>query len=363
MSVPFLDLGTEFASVEAEWLAAVREAGQRGQFILGANVTAFEQEVAAYLGVEHAVSVASGTDALVLSLRALGVGAGDEVITTPFTFFATAEAIALVGATPVFADIDANTFTLDPDSVAARITPRTRALIPVHLFGCPAAMGALLQLAAAHDLVIVEDAAQAFGAADKDSRVGSIGQTGCFSFYPTKVLGAYGDGGLVSTRDAALDAHLRKLRNHGATAPFVHDEVGTNSRLDEVQAALLRIKLRSIDAAIAQRQAVARRYTERLATLPLVTPLAPAGARHVFNLYTVRVANRDAVRARLDERGIASAVCYPRPLHLQDVHAGLGYSAGDLPVAEQAAGEVLSLPVFPGMSESQVDEVCAALQR
>jgi dTDP-4-amino-4,6-dideoxygalactose transaminase len=356
--VPFLDLGAEFKELEAEWLDAIRASGQSGSFVLGPNVTAFEQDVARYIGCGHAVAVANGTDALVLSLRALGIGPGDEVITTPFTFFATAEAITLVGATPVFADIDPDSYALDPASVRARVTKKTRALIPVHLYGHPADMDAMQALAKEHGLAIVEDCAQAFGASIGGKRVGSIGDTGSFSFYPTKVLGCYGDGGLITTNSEETAQHLRRLRNHGAVQPFMHTEIGYNSRLDEIQAALLRIKLRKIDDAIEGRRAVADAYDQGLEGLPVTLPKRPARGAHVFNLYTIRSSKRDALRQALTAANAASSVCYPMPLHLQEVYRGLGYRAGSLPVAEKAAGEVLSLPIYPGMPVAYSARVC-----
>jgi dTDP-4-amino-4,6-dideoxygalactose transaminase len=364
VKVPFLDLGAEFAELAPRWHAALADIGARGAFILGSNVQAFEQEAAAYVGAAHATGVANGTDALVLALRALGIGPGDEVITTPFTFFASAEAISTVGATPVFADIDPDSFNLDPASVAARITPRTRGLMPVHIFGHPCDMDALGTLACDHQLVVVEDLAQAFGAEWGGRRVGSFGHAAGTSFYPTKVLGGYGDGGMLFCREAEVDAEVRHLRNHGASAPFVHDVIGCNSRLDEVQAALLRMKLERLEAAVSARRAVAAAYGERLAGLDgVVTPPDPAGGRHAYNLYTVRIpgGRRDAVRAHLGEHGVPTSQCYPEGLHLQAVYADLGYRAGDLPVVEQACTETLSLPVFPGMSEAQIDRVCAVL--
>jgi dTDP-4-amino-4,6-dideoxygalactose transaminase len=362
--VPYLDLATEFAGLLPEWQAQLADIGARGAFILGANVQAFEQEAAAYLGAAHAVGVANGTDALVLALRALGIGPGDEVITTPFTFFASAEAISTVGATPVFADIEHASFNLDPASVAARITPRTRGLMPVHIFGHPCDMTALGALARAHDLALIEDLAQAFGAQWNGHHVGSLGDAAGTSFYPTKVLGGYGDGGMLFCRDAGVDARVRHLRNHGASAPFIHDVVGCNSRLDEVQAALLRLKLRRIEEAVAGRRAVAVAYAERLAGVDgLQLPPDPEGGRHVYNLYTVRIpgGRRDAVRAHLGEHGVPTSQCYPQGLHLQAVYADLGYRAGDLPVVDQACGETLSLPIFPGMDTAQIERVCAVL--
>ncbi len=363
-SIPFLDLGTEFAELAPRWQEALAEIGARGAFILGPNVQAFEQEAADYVGAAHAIGVANGTDALVLALRALGIGPGDEVITTPFTFFASAESISTVGATPVFADIDPDSFNLDPASVAARITPRTRGLMPVHIFGHPCDMDALGALATEHDLVVVEDLAQAFGAEWGGRRVGSLGHGAGTSFYPTKVLGGYGDGGMLFCRAAEVDAKVRHLRNHGATAPFLHDVIGCNSRLDEVQAALLRLKLARLEEAVAGRRAVAAAYRERLAGLDgVTTPPDPAGGRHAYNLFTVRIpgGRRDAVRAHLGEHGVPTSQCYPEGLHLQAVYAGLGYRPGDLPVVEQACTETLSLPIFPGMSEAQIDRVCEVL--
>lgn len=359
--VPFLNLTNEFATLEKDWLQDISETGNRGSFILGPNVQAFEKEFAEAVGVKHAVSVANGTDALILSLRALGIGPGDEVITTPFTFFASAEAINIVGATPVFADIEKDSFCLDPDSVEQYLTERTRAIIPVHIFGHAARMDRYLQIAGKHDLKIVEDCAQAYGAKFNGKMVGSMGDTGSFSFYPTKVLGGYGDGGMITTNSSEVDEHLRRLRNHGAVSPFIHTEIGYNSRLDEIQAAVLRRKLRTIDRSLEGRRKVAAAYNERLGDSGIVLPPVVATEQHAFNLYTIRIADRDAVRQRLTERQIASALCYPQGLHLQQVYASLNYQAGSLPVTEHACTEVMSLPIYPGMPESDVDLVCKAL--
>ena len=357
-TVPFLDLTHEFKELQAEWFEAIRACGGSGAFILGRNVTAFEQELAAYVGVEHAVAVANGTDALVLSLRALNIGPGDEVITTPFTFFATAEAVSLVGAVPVFADILPDSFNIDPAAIEACITAKTRAIIPVHLYGHPARMDEILPIARRHNLAIIEDCAQAFGATVLDRRVGSMGDIGCFSFYPTKVLGCYGDGGMIAAASAEIAERLRRLRNHGATEPFIHNDIGYNSRLDEIQAALLRIKLRHIDRAIQARRAVAASYGLRLQESAVTPPnVSEPNAGHVFNLYTVRTNRRDHLRQRLSEHKVGSSVCYPVPLHLQEVYRHLGYKPGDLPVAERAAGEVLSLPIYPGMDGAYIEQV------
>jgi len=360
--VPMLDLSTQFAELEAEWMAAIRETGSRGSFILGPNVAAFEEEAARYLGAAHAIGVANGTDALLLCLRALGIGPGDEVVTTPFTFFATAEVITLAGATPVFVDIDPSSFNMDPQQAAARIGPRTRALLPVHIFGHPVDMAALQELAERHDLKLIEDCAQAFGAEHDGRRVGAIGDCAGFSFYPTKVLGGYGDGGMVTTGDAGLAQRIRQLRNHGATAPFMHDSIGYNSRLDEIQAALLRIKLRGMETILRERERVAAGYDQGLAGLDLVTPSRPGNGRHAFNLYTLRSPRRDRIRDALVAAGIGHSQCYPLPLHLQEVYKDLGYRPGDLPVAERLAGETLSLPIFPEMTDTQVARVCEVVR-
>lgn len=359
--VPYLDLKTEFAALREEWLNAIAAIGEKAAFILGEHSRAFQDEAAAYVGSRHAVGVANGTDALVLSLRALDIGPGDEVITTPFTFFATAEAVSLVGATPVFADIDEHSFDLDPASVAAKVTPRTRAILPVHIFGHPADMTALQQIADAHGLKIIEDAAQAWGAKWGDQVVGSLGVTGCFSFYPAKVLGCYGDGGLVTTSDDAVHERILRLRNHGATGPFMHIEPGYNSRLDEVQAAVLRLKLAHIEGAIDARRQVADWYNARLAGSDAIAPSRPASGRHAFNLYTIRHPRRDALRQALTDAKIGTNQCYPLGLHLQEVYRHLGYRPGDLPVTDRLCGETLSLPIFPGMTQAQVDRVCEVI--
>lgn len=360
--VPYLELTAEFAELRDEWFAAIDAAGSKAAFILGEAVTAFEQQAAEYIGSKYALGVANGTDALVLSLRALGVGPGDEVITSPFSFFATAESISLVGATPVFADVDVESFNLDPPSVAAKITEKTKAILPVHIFGHPADMQALLKIASQHDIVVVEDAAQAFGARSGDAVVGSLGATGCFSFYPAKTLGCYGDGGLISTSEESVYEHLQRLRNHGATAPFTHTEIGYNSRLDAIQASLLSIKLKKFEADMALRQQVAAWYDARLSDSDAITPARPKTGRHAFNLYTIRHPRRDVLRDALTAAKIGTNQCYPLGLHLQQVYSHLGYKTGDLPVVDQLCGETLSLPIFPGMAESQVEQVCTMVK-
>lgn len=354
--VPFLDLQPEFEELETEWLDAIRRIGRSGAFILGPEVQAFEREFAAYVDAPYAVSVANGTDALILALEALGIGPGDEVITTPYSFFATAEVISRLGATPVFVDIDPDTFNLDVAGVESRITGRTRAVLPVHLFGGPLDMTALSDVCGRHGIVVVEDCAQACGATHGGRPVGGLGGFGCFSFYPTKILGCYGDGGIITLRDEAHLDKIKRLRNHGASAAFRHDAIGYNSRLDEIQAALLRIKLRRLGESIERRRRVAAWYRQGFAGSDVVTPASPHG-EHVYNLYTIRTRDRDRVKERLQSAGIGFNVCYPVPLHLQKVYEPLGYEPGDLPRADQAARECISLPIYPYMSEAQVERV------
>ena len=358
--VPFLDLAPQFERLADEWIGSIKSTGASGQFILGPNVAEFEREFAEFVGTEHAVALGNGTDALVLSLRALGVGPGDEVITTPYTFFASAEAIDHVGATPVFVDIRLHDFNLDPGAVDSAISPRTRAVLPVHIFGAPVDLAAIRAACGERSIEIIEDCAQACGATLGSDRVGSLGRTGTFSFYPTKVLGCFGDGGMVTTDSSAVAESLRKLRNHGATAPFVHDEIGYNSRLDEIQAALLRIKLREIEHSIEGRRRVAAHYEQVFADTEVITPGHVDG--HVFNSYTVRVPNRDRVKEHLAKARIGHSLFYPKPLHLQEVYARLGYSPGQLPQSERASRECISLPIFPDMRPEQVEIVGEVLK-
>ncbi|MBV8172595.1 MAG: DegT/DnrJ/EryC1/StrS family aminotransferase [Candidatus Eremiobacteraeota bacterium] len=361
--IPIVDVTAQYLTLQHELDAAMRQVLAGGQFILGPNVTAFENEVASYLDVPYAVGLNSGTDALVLALRALDIGPGDEVITTPFSFAATSEAIASNGARAVFADIDPATFNLDPAAVAAAVTPKTQAIIVVHLFGQPARMEEIGAIASRHGLAVVEDCAQAFGATAGPQFVGTIGDIGCFSFFPSKNLGAYGDGGMITTRSEAIARRVRALRAHGAARKYYHDELGMNSRLDELQAALLRIKLPHVQRWNEMRAAVAKRYREGLKgrgdiALPVETP----GTRHVYHQFTVRVPERDHVRERLLESFVQTMVYYPLPLHLQPVHRELGYSAGDFPEAEAAARGVLSLPMFPELSAGDQDTVIDRLR-
>ncbi|MBP2019852.1 dTDP-4-amino-4,6-dideoxygalactose transaminase [Symbiobacterium terraclitae] len=361
--VPLLDLASEVEFLWEPLQGAIQEVLRSGQFILGPEVDALEREVAAYLGVRHAVALNSGTDALVIALRALGVGPGDEVITTPFTFFATAEAISHVGASPVFVDIEPDTFALDPDLAEAAVTPRTRAIIPVHLFGHAADMDRLGDLARAHDLHVVEDVAQAFGGRFHGRMLGTLGDFGAFSFFPSKNLGAYGDGGLLATDDAALAEAARMLRAHGSRRKYYNEVVGYNSRLDALQAAILRVKLPHLDEWNRRRCEAAAYYREILADLPgVVLPAVRPGVDHVYHQYTIRIPNgrRDAVQQALAGRGIGTMVYYPVPLHQLPVYRHMNLS---LPAAEAAAREVLSLPMGPFLRREQQDEVAAALRQ
>lgn len=355
--IPMVDLKTQYLALREEIDRGILQALESTQFILGPNVRAFEEEAAAYLGTAHAVGVASGTDALHLALVAAGIGPGDEVITSPFTFIATAEAILYVGAKPVFVDIDPQTFNLDPELVAAAITPRTRAILPVHLFGQPADMEALNALAERQGLLVIEDCAQSFGATRGGRQTGTLSTAGCFSFFPSKNLGCYGDGGLIATSSAEVAEHLRVLRNHGSWQRYHHSELGFNSRLDEIQAVVLRTKLKHIDEFNAGRRRVAQRYTAGLQALDGVTPpYETAGGVHVYHQYTLLSPRRDEIMAALQKAEIACAVYYPIPLHRQEVFAedcqGLS-----LPVSEQVAAQCLSLPVFPELADDAVDRI------
>ncbi len=367
MKVPLIDLAVQHQPIRQELFAAIERVYDAQAYILGPSVEAFEADLCRYLGVGHAVGVASGTDALYLALAAVGVGPGDEVITTPFTFFATATAIMRTGATPVFVDIEPQTFNLDPRFVEPWLAPRTRAILPVHLFGQCTEMEPLLALASREGLHIVEDAAQAIGAERHGKRAGTFGQAGCLSFFPTKNLGGWGDGGAVVTADASLAARLRRLRVHGSEARYEHQELGLNSRLDAVQAAVLSVKLKSVEAWGGIRHENAYRYAKlftEAGLLDTVTlPVIQTVNRHVFNQFTIRVPRRDGLKAFLADRGVGTEVYYPIPLHLQPALRGLGYRPGAFPQAERASREVLALPIYPGLTSAQqayvVDQIRA----
>jgi dTDP-4-amino-4,6-dideoxygalactose transaminase len=363
MNVPFLNLQAQYASLKRELLPAVERTLADGHYILGPNVAAFEQELASFTGAKFGVGVNSGSDALTLALRALGIGPGDEVITTPFTYIAPAESIHQVGARIVFADIDPRTFNLDPTAVSDKITPRTKAIIPVHLFGQAALLKDFMALAESRGIEIVEDCAQAIGATHDGKRVGGTGRAGCFSFYPTKNLGADGDGGMVVTDDEAFAKKLRMLRVHGIERRYHHDLHGYNTRLDELQAAILRVKLPHLKQWNERRTEVAARYDEGLRGLPLGLPVTARGNTHVFHVYTVLTSSRDALQQFLADRGVPTIIYYPQPLHLQKVYADLGYRAGDFPVAEGVCGKILPLPMYPELTDEQVDYVISTIRQ
>ncbi len=361
MAVPFLDVIAQYRALQAEIEKALLDVARSGRYILGERGAALEKSLAAYSGVPYAVGCASGTDALILALRAAGVGPGHEVITTAYSFFATASCISLVGATPVFVDIDPRTYNIDAAQVERRITVRTKAIIPVHLYGQPAEMDPLLALSREWGVTIIEDACQAIGAEYKGRRVCSIGQIGCVSFYPTKNLSGMGDGGMAFTSDPALFEKLRVLREHGARPRYVHKVIGYNSRLDELQAAVLLVKARRLEEWTARRRAHAGLYRERFEGGPVIPPFESPYVRHVYNQFVVRVKNRARLMERLKAEGIGCAVYYPVPLHLQECFAGLGYKRGDLPVSELAAEETLALPIYPDLRPEQVVEVAKAV--
>jgi dTDP-4-amino-4,6-dideoxygalactose transaminase len=364
-SIPAFDLTQQYKLIGQEVGAKTLEVLASGHYINGSTVEQFEQQFARYVGSTDCVGCNSGTDALYLALRALDIGEGDEVITTPFTFISTAGMISAVGATPVFVDVDPQTYNLDLTQIEAAITPRTKAIIPVHLFGQPVDMARLMIIAQARHLWVIEDAAQAAGASWAGAKVGSLGHIGCFSFYPTKNLGACGDAGAITTSDGALAERIRMLRNHGQQQRYSSEALGVNSRLDALQAAVLSIKLGYLEGWNEQRRAIADRYSDFLSHLPgIIAPQALQGSQHVWHQYTIRVTDgkRDSVRQKLQDQGIGSMVYYPIPLHLQPVYQNLGYQAGQLPVTEQLAQEVLSLPMFPELMESQQEQILYALK-
>jgi len=360
-----LDLTRQYVLLKGEIMAEVAKVFDAQRFILGEQGSALERELAAALSSPHAVGVSSGTDALLVALMALGIESGDEVVVPAFSFFATAGVVSRLHATPVFADVDPETLTLSPESFAASITGRTRAVIPVHLYGQSADMDPILEIAGSRGIHVVEDACQSIGATYRGRMTGTMGDAGAFSFFPTKNLGAAGDAGLVTTGDAELAARLRRLRVHGMEPKYFHSEIGGNFRLDEIQAAVLRVKLRRLPAWNRRRAEIAGEY-RRLLSAPVAAgkirlPVVGEGRDHIYHQYVVRVADRDAVRTRLAERGIGAEVYYPVPLHLQECFAPLGGERGDLPVSEAAAAEVLALPIWPEMTEGEIGAVASAL--
>jgi dTDP-4-amino-4,6-dideoxygalactose transaminase len=357
-TVPQLDLAAQYAAIGAEICAAIERVLASQQFVLGREGAALEEEIAQLCGVSQGIGLASGTDALILALRACGVQPGDEVLLPPFTFVATGSAVSALGARPVFADIRPDTYNLDPSELARRVTPRTRAIVVVHLYGLAADMDPILAFAKTRNLPAIEDNAQAIGASYKGRRTGSLGDAACVSFYPTKNLGACGDAGMVVTNSPELAARIRTLRNHGQSEKYRSNEPGWNSRLDEIQAAILRVKLRHLSDWQRARQSHAAEYNRLLSQIPgVMPPHAPEGYEHVYHQYTIRIEQRDALQKFLSERRIGSTIYYPYPLHLQPLYASLGHKLGDFPHSERAAQEVLSLPMYPELRNEQIARV------
>lgn len=361
VKVPLLDLQAQFQQIRSDVLSAIEEVCHEQRFILGQRVEAFESAIAGYLGCRYAVGVASGSDALLLSLLAAGIKPGDEVITVPFTFFSTAGGISRLHAVPVFVDVRADTFTIDPEQIERKITPRTKAIIPVHLFGQCADMERILELADRRGIKVIEDACQSIGASRRGRNAGTFGYSGCFSFFPSKNLGGVGDGGLIATNDGDLRELLLALRVHGSRSDYHHDHIGLNSRLDALEAAVLRVKLPHLDGWNAKRARNAANYDRLLTEAGLLDhvtlPATDPDNVHVFNQYTLRAQNRDELMAYLKEHEIGHKVYYPVPLHLQECYQPLGYAKGDLPVSEQLAQEVVSLPVYPELTDAQMESV------
>ena len=359
--IPIVDLKAQYQSIKGEVDAAVAKVLESGRYILGEEVDSFEREFARFCGSSQAVAVNSGTSALHLSLLAAGIGPGDEVVTVSFTFIATAAAIRYTGAVPVFVDIEPKSFTMDVTKLEEVITPKTKAILPVHLYGQAADMDPILEIARQHGLTVIEDAAQAHGAEYKGRRVGGLGDLGCFSFYPSKNLGAYGEGGIVVTGNTKYVDVLRMLRDWGQGQKYVHELKGFNCRMDGIQGAILGVKLRHLEEWTESRRTHARRYDELLADTPVTVPVEMPSNRHVYHVYAIRTPNRDALHEALSAKKIQTGIHYPIPIHMQPAHADLGYTRGDFPVSEQAAHEVLSLPLFPEMPESAPGKVTEAL--
>jgi dTDP-4-amino-4,6-dideoxygalactose transaminase len=348
-----MDLNKQYLEIKDELLDTLNEIMESSQYVLGRKVEQIEEKIRTYHNVSNAVGVASGTDALHLSIKALGIGEGDEVITTPFTFFATVEAILYAGAKPVFVDIEPDNYNIDVSLIEEKITPRTKAILPVHIFGHPADMVGIMSIAKRHGLKVIEDCAQSFGASLDGKKTGGSGDAGCFSFYPSKNLGAYGDGGMVIMNDGEIASNIRKLRNHGSRGGYRHECVGYNSRLDEIQAGVLLVKFKRIDEYNRKRREKASLYCSLLSDI-VDCPMEREGAYHVFHQYTIRSSRRDYIQQSLKEKDISSVVYYPIPLHLQEALAFLGHGKGDFPEAERAAEEVLSLPMYPELDEAEI---------
>lgn len=359
--IPLVDLKTEYEKLKVEIIHSIKEVLESGSFILGSKGDKLEDEISRYIGVAHALGVANGTDALLLSLEALNIGKGDEVITTPFTFFATAEVIARVGATPVFIDIDPQTFNINPALIEPAITERTKAIIIVHLFGQSAEMDTVMEIARKHNLHVIEDACQSIGASYKGKKVGSFGDLGCFSFFPSKNLGAYGDGGMIVTNDSDLCKKIKLLRNHGSSERYVHSHIGLNSRLDEMQAAILGVKFKRLDEWNNRRRELAEKYSARLKGIVQV-PIVAEDREHVFHQYCIETTQRDQLAQFLHQKQIATGIYYPIPLHLQQAFFQLGYKIGDFPVSVSSSKRILALPINPMMTEKQQEQIIIAIE-
>lgn len=363
IKVPYLDLKAQYRSIKPEIDAAISKVLESGEFVLGGEVASFEREFAAYCGSPECIALNSGTSALHLALLAAGIGPGDEVITVPFTFVASVAAVLYAGARPVLVDIDPRSFTLDPAAIEAAVTPRTKAILPVHLYGQPADMDPIMEIARRHGLVVIEDAAQAHGAKYKGQLAGSIGDIGCFSFYPTKNLGAYGEGGAVTTSNAEYARKIRMLRDWGQDGKYHHVLRGYNYRMEGLQGAILRVKLRQLEKWTETRRAIASKYNSLLADCGLERPVEMPWARHVYHVYTLRTEDRDSLRSALSAEGIQTAIHYAEPAHLQPAYSDLGYGKGAFPQAETAAKQVLSLPMYPELSAEAIAEVARAVKR
>jgi dTDP-4-amino-4,6-dideoxygalactose transaminase len=362
MKVPFVDLQAQFETLKPEILPAITRVMERTAFILGDEVDAFERNFAAFCGAQECVGVGSGCDALLWGIKACGLGPGEEIITVANTYIATVLAITMSGATPVLVDCLEDSYEIDPEAVRRAITPRTRAILPVHMYGQAADMDALGELRKAHGLKIIEDAAQAHGAKCKERPCGSMGEVGCFSFYPGKNLGAYGDGGAIVTNDAEIANKVRMYRNYGQSKKHYHDIIGWNSRLDTVQAAVLEVKLKHLADWNTARHAHADSYRERLADLPVTLPAEMPGNYHIYHLFVIRVERRDELFAFLQDKDVSCGMHYPVPVYLQKAYADLGHKKGDFPVAERLASEILSLPMFPELTEEQIDYACSCIR-
>ncbi len=361
--IPILDLTEQYNKLKPQIDKAVIDVMGSGGYIGGPNVKGFEDEFAAYIGAKYAVSLNSGTDALYIALRALNIGPGDEVITTSFTFIATGEAIAMVGATPVFVDIDPDTYNIDVSKIEAQITPKTKALLPVHLYGQPVQMDKIMEIAKKHNLRVIEDCAQSVGSTFNGQKTGTIGDVGCFSFFPSKNLGCFGDGGMLTTNDPAVAEMANIIKSHGSKVRYYHTEMGVNSRLDAIQAAILRIKLPHIDQWNDARREVAYYYNEKLSDIA-GTPKEIANVKSVYHQYTIKVnVNRDELQKKMQDEGIQTMIYYPVPLHQQDVYKKTGFRAGPMPVSEELAKKVISLPIFPELDRARQDKVIAALRK